>query len=214
MSRTLVAGTFTLLFFFFFARPASAQIHWDASAQIGAEKRFLSNAPPGGPDAGFGPTATLNAHLALLPLLRVGGYFGYDLSPMGGDLGARDLGWGGVRAKILSPWPRGKTRAYVFAGLGYEGVYARSSTSQGVTREGAGGGFFEVPFGLGASYTFWKPWAFVAELGMRAGFASHGSVYEAPGPTIRAPGSLPSNALPSGEDRFAIGLTLGIMLDH
>ena len=212
MSRPLLAGV-TAALFLFAAAPANAQIHWDASAQVGVQKRFLGSQPPGGEDAGFGPTAMLNAHFALFPLVRIGGYFGHDISPMDGGIGARDLTWGGVRAKLLSPWPRGTTHAYLFVGFGYDGVYARSSSSRGVVRDGAGGGFFEVPFGLGASYTFWKPWALVAELGMRAGFAHSGSAYEAPGPTIRTPGLAPANGLPSGEDRFGIGLTVGIMLD-
>src|SRR3954449_10750703 len=87
------------------AKPAHAQLHWDASAQVGIMKRVLVNRPSGGEDAGFGPQGLLAAHVALFPLIRLGGYFGHDISPMGGELSARDLTWGGLRAKIVSPWP-------------------------------------------------------------------------------------------------------------
>jgi hypothetical protein len=187
------------------APSAAAQLHWDASAQAGVMKRVLGSRPDGGPDAGFGPVAQLTGHVALFPLVRVGAYFGHDISPMGGDLSARDLTWGGVRAKLMSPWPRGAFRAWLFAGFGLEGVYARSTARPGGLIDGAGGHFFEVPFGLGSSYTFRKPYALCAELGMRAGFAHSGSAYEPP--ARRTEGLAP------GADRFAIGLTVGFMLD-
>ena len=77
-------------------------------------------------------------------------------------------------------------------------MYARSTLRPGLQIQGAGGHFFEVPFGLGTSYTFRKPYALTAELGMRAGFAHAGSAYASSAP---------------GEDRFAIGLSVGFMLD-
>jgi len=181
-----------------FPSVAHAQVHWDTSAQAGIMKRVLVDRPSGGEDAGFGPVAQLTAHVALLPLLRVGAYFGHDISPIEGPASARDLTWGGIRAKIMSPWPRGAMRAWLFVGFGYEGVYARSTTVAGSTVHGAGGGFFEVPFGIGASYKLRKPWELCAELGMRTGFAHTGSMYEQPG---------------SGTDRYAFGLTIGVLLD-
>jgi hypothetical protein len=192
---------------------AQAQLHWDAAAQVGVMKRVLVNRPTDAPDAGFGPVAQLSGHIALFPLVRFGGYFGHDISPMGGDASARDLTWGGLHAKIMSPWPRGSFRTWLFVGFGYSGVYARSSTIPGAVVHGAGGSFFEVPFGLGASYTFWKPYALCADLGMRTGFGHTGSAYEAPGPEVKGPGRPDGNALPAGTDRFAIGLTVGLLID-
>lgn len=205
---------------------AHAQLHWDASAQVGGMKRVLVNRPDGGGYPGFGPVGQLAGHVALLPLVRLGGYLGHDISPMS-DASARDLTWGGVRAKIMSPWPRGSWRAWLFVGLGYSGVYARSTSAPRLfpgpaggapvradaVVQGAGGGFIEVPFGLGASYKFWKPYELSAELGMHAGFGHSGSVYEDPGPEVKSPGRPDSNALPAGKDRFAIGLTVGILID-
>lgn len=197
---------------------AGAQIHWDASAQLGVMKRNLVDRPTGsaGRDATFGPAGQLTGHVALLPLVRLGAYFGHDISPFQGEASARDLTWGGLRAKIMSPWPRGDARAWLFFGFGYAGVYQRSTATTtaavpGIVH-GAGGGFFEVPFGIGASYKLRKPWELCAELGGRAGFGHSGSVYEAPGPRTTT-GSGESNVAPAGIDRFAFGLTVGVLVD-
>jgi len=222
---SVVAGLL-LLFLLCHARESKAQLHWDASAQVGAMKRFLVNRPANADDAGFGPTAQLTAHLALLPLVHVGAYLGADLSPLGGDAAARKLAFGGVRARGMLPWVRGTVRAWIFAGFGYSGVYAPSyettftitdaaggSTRRPVYVQGAGGGFFEVPLGIGASYRFFKPWELCAELGARFGFGHTGTAYEHPGPGVRVADLPPQNAAPAGFDRFALGLTLGILLD-
>lgn len=206
---------------------AQAQVHWDASAQAGVMKRTLANRPAGGKDAGFGPVAQLTGHVALLPLVRLGAYVGHDISPMGGDASARDLTWGGLRAKIMSPWPRGALRAWLFFGFGYAGVYGRSTSAPrnfpgppgtpavraDAVVQGAGGSFFEVPFGIGASYKLRKPWELCAELGSRVGFGHRGSLYTDPGPQVSSPGRADSNALPAGADRFAVGLTIGVLVD-
>jgi hypothetical protein len=213
---------------FAWPRTAKAQLHWDASAGVGVMKRFFTQPASGQP--GFGPVALLTAHVALLPLVHVGGYFGHDISTLPGDAFPRDITSGGIRAKAVLPWGA-RGRAWAFLGLGYAGVYARSyltsfqvPTGLGTTElrsgrvQGAGGGFFEVPFGLGASYTLRKPWELYAELGLRVGFAHTGSVYEEPGPQLRlddtnGSGGVGQNVAPSGIDRVALGLTLGVLLD-
>ena len=205
-------------------REAQAQLHWDASAQLGVMKRFLADRPAGTDDVGFGPTGQLTAHVALLPLVHVGGYFGHDISPLPGDGSARNITFGGLRAKGMIPWVRGTMRAWLFAGFGYAGVYSPSygttlveggggAERRQVRVQGSGGGFFDVPFGIGASYKLFPPWELCAELGARAGFGHDGSVYEHPGPQIRVPGAPGQNALPAGLDRFALGLTVGVMID-
>jgi hypothetical protein len=189
-------------------------------------KRFLADRPAGTDDVGFGPAGQLTGHLALLPLVHLGGYFGHDISPLPGDGSSRHITFGGARVKGMLPWVRGSARAWIFAGFGYAGVYSPSydtvfSFADGegnVTRrpvrvQGAGGGFFEVPFGIGASYKLRKPWELCAELGARMGFGHGGSVYDLPGPRVRADGFPGQNALPAGLDRFALGLTLGVMID-
>lgn len=208
------------------AGDASAQLHWDASAQVGVMRRVLTQRHRGTDDAGFGPTGQLTGHLALLPLIHVGGYFGHDVSPMPGDPSARQITFGGARVKGVLPWPRGGARTWVFAGFGYAGVYAPSyattfaltqsdgsTARQAVRVAGAGGGFFEVPFGIGASYRLFKPWELCAELGGRVGIGHSGSIYEPPGPGVAVPGGASQRVAPAGVDRFAVGLTVGVMID-
>ena len=219
------ASAVVLALLLLFSRNARAQLHWDASAQLGVMKRSLSNRP-GGDDAGFGPTGQLAGHVALLPLVHVGGYLGHDLSPLPGDAASRNITWGGARLKGVLPWVRGSARAWIFAGFGYAGVYAPSykttfvitdgagvSERRPVRVEGAGGGFFDVPFGIGVSYKLFKPWELCAELGGRVGFGHSGSAYEPPGPRVSVQGFPGQNAVPAGLDRFALGLTVGVMID-
>lgn len=194
--------------------PARAQLHWDASAQAGVVQRILVDRPSGNsPQARLGPAAQLMGHVALFPLVRVGAYLGQEISPMSGSTSARDFTWGGVRAKVMSPWPRGSLRAWLFLGFGYSRVYARSTSfADGSLTHGAAGGSFEVPFGVGASYVLRKPFALVAELGMRTNFGNRGSAYDLPGPQAEA-GRTAGHAPPAGMDRIAFGLTLGVLAD-
>jgi hypothetical protein len=213
LKTSIIAGAAVVAAMLLGPATASAQLHWDASAQAGVMKRVMVDRPSGGEDAGFGPVGQLTGHVALLPLVRLGGYFGHDISPIIGVGSARDLTWGGVRAKIMSPWPRGDLRAWLFLGFGYAGVYARSTTVSGAVVHGAGGGFFELPFGIGASYKVRKPWELCAELGMKVGLGHHGSAYEDPGPRLTSPGAPDTNVPPAGKDRFGLGLTIGVLID-
>lgn len=191
--------------------------------QAGATKRFLSSRPAGSGDAGFGPAGQLAAHVALLPLVRVGGYASYDLSPGPGDAAARDVFAVGLRAKVLSPWPRGSFRTWALLGIGYARVHARGYDTRidgpagprDATVDGAGGGFAEVPIGIGASYKLRKPLELTAELGFRVGFAHHGDAYQAPGAALVIHDAPPASGamLPPGVDRFALGLTVGVLFE-
>lgn len=210
---------------FLFPRASHAQLHWDAALQAGVEKRFLDR-PDGGPNAGFGPIAQVSVHVALIPLVRVGGYFGHHVSPTDGIASTRQVTFGGLRFKGMVPWVRGSARAWIFSGFGYSGAYAPSYRGPtptilipGATPyrvEGAGGSFFEVPFGIGASYKVYKPWELFAELGGRAGFGHSGTLYE-PGPRYAGYPSGPSTLIegraPAGLDLFAVGLTVGALVD-
>jgi hypothetical protein len=206
---------------------AAAQLHGDVSAQVGVMKRFLNERPAGSSEnATFGPTAQLTGHVALIPLLHVGAYVGHDISPLSGDAAARNITFAGARVKGFIPWTPAGLRTWVFAGFGYAGVYEQSyhttfavpdglggTTPTPVRVEGAGGSFFDVPFGLGASYKFFAPWELCGELGFRTGFGHQGSVYSGNGPQVTVPGGGSQNAAPAGLDRFGIGLTVGIQLD-
>lgn len=224
LRRSIAAIALVLLFL---PATARAQLRWDAAAEAGVMKRFLAERPPRGDDAGFGPIGQVTAHVALLPLVRLGGYFGFELSGLGGYAATRTLFGGGLRAKVMSPWPRGDFRAWLFAGFGYMAAYAPSyqrpftipsgiggqGTTADATVAGAGGGFFEVPLGIGASYKLRGRWSLVSELGMRIGLGHTGTAYEDPGPTVSIPGQAESTALPAGRDRFGTSLVVGVQLD-
>jgi hypothetical protein len=222
----IACGLVVLAVTLFHARRAEAQVHWDIGVQGGVNKRFLSGGPS---EAGFGPMAQLQAHVALLPLVRVGGYAGWEHSPLDGDKAPRNMFGGGLRVKVMSPWPRGDVRLWLFVGFGFQGVYAQSYRTTVLTEvtpgsptsglapapalvHGSGGRYFEVPFGIGVSYKLRKPFELFGELGSKVGFASSGSTYD-DGPTVSIAGRPDANGTVAGQDRFSIGLSLGLLID-
>ena len=203
---------------------ASAQLKGDVGAKIGIQKRMLGERPPGGADAGIGPVLQAQGHLALLPFVRVGAYFGHEVSPSS-PAAARRMTFGGLRVKVLPPWPRGRLRAWLFVGTGLVGVYAPSYRTDVTLRTpgqpsevrevligGSGGHFFEIPFGLGASYRLRRPYEIFTELSVRPGIGHQGSVYEAPGRAFVADGFGQNRLEPAGVDRWAVGLSVGLQL--
>ena len=177
---------------------AHAQVRYDLGALGSFVQRFADTAEGGG--------ILLDGHIAVLPLLRIGAYATGEVSDrltlgatapgqVTGSSPIRELLGGGVRVKLVPPWPRGVWRAWLAFGFGYVGVIA----------DDAGGGFFEVPIAIGASYRIRKPIVFLMELGARLGFAQWGSYY-AIGATA------PDQA--SGNDVVAITLSLGIGIDR
>lgn len=184
-----------------FEKTAAAQLHWDAAVEAALDKRFLTNRA-GPSDAGFGPAFRLSSHLALLPLIRMGFYAGYAMSPQsdipetsasGTSVSVlRHMVSGGAEARIFPPFGFTKLKPFLLVGFGYQRTFAGS----------ANGGCLETPLGLGASYRVRKPFEIGALLTSRIGFACHGDLYRATsitgtqGPTV------------TGQDRF--GLSLGI----
>ncbi len=206
--------------------PAAAQLHLDVGGEAGLAKRWLSDRPSsGGPDAGFGPTFELHAHLAILPLLRAGVYVTHDIAPVTG-IAAREITSAGVRLKVLSPLLRAHWRAWVFAGFGYAGAYAPGyvgtygTGSPPVATEvnvaGAGGSYFEVPAGVGLGYRLRRRMELTMELGARIGFAFRGSLYGDDGgrAAFAADGSGGEDRIAKpGDDTFALSLSLGLSFD-
>jgi hypothetical protein len=186
-------------------------------------KRFLSSRDNGLADAGFGPVFQLEGHIAILPLLRAGAYVAHDSSPVAG-ISARQTTSAGLHLRLSSPWPRDPWRVWAFAGLGYASTYAPSyhtalrlsadptQPATDASVQGAGGAFFEVPLGVGVAYKLRKPWELMAELGTRIGFGFNGSVYTS-GAVAFPVGSPSQEIVPSGNDSFAIFLSLGISLE-
>jgi hypothetical protein len=218
-----LAVTLIVLGTLLFPAGAYAQLHWDTAVQAGAMKRFLSSRDSGVPDAGLGPVFQLEGHIAIFPLLRAGAYVTHDISPVDG-ISARQISSVGLHLRLGSPWPRDPWRTWAFAGLGYAGTYApsyhtslrlSSDPTQPATDasvQGAGGGFFEVPLGVGVAYRLRKPWELMAELGTRLGFGFSGSVYTS-GAVAFPSGNASQQIVPSGNDSFAILLTVGIGLE-
>ncbi len=171
--------------------PARAQVHYDLAALVGGSEHFLFNGPSGARLPTPGPSLTLDGHVAVFPLLRVGAYATGDVT----DLDAPSPRWtlgGGLRLKVTPPWPRGKWRAWIATGFGYVGAWSPATASSG----GAGGGAFEVPLAIGASYRFRKPWIVLLEQTTRFAFGHWGSLYET-----------------RGDDIITVGLSVGIGVD-
>lgn len=153
---------------------AGAQVRFDAGVLGSFQQRFGAIAEGG--------ALTLDGHVAIFPLLRVGAWATAEASKPIDAPSVRGIFGGGVRLKIVPPWPRGVWRAWLATGFGYDGLAS----------DAGGGGFFEVPAILGASYRIRKPWVFLMELAARPAFGFWGSYYE------RAPGDVLSVSLSFG----------------
>lgn len=174
-------------------RSAHAQIHWDAELEAGAMKRFRSSGTEGQHQPLVGPTAQFAAHLALAPLIHVGGYLENDISGVRKE-GWRDFTTAGLHIKGYVPIFPKNWRGWVFVGLGYGDRYQHKF--DGIPSES--GGFFEIPFGLGLSYRFRKPFSVFSELSGRALFANtKNSSYD------------PDRA----QDSAAMALSFGLMVE-
>lgn len=204
------------------AREAAAQLHGDVGVNVGAMDRVRSGGIGSG---GVGPVAEIEAHLALLPLLRVGVYASHDWAPNSIDGAAWQVTSAGLHLKGLLPFVRGAFRAWIFAGAGYAGVYAPSydytfdfgdqAGPRHTYATGAGGSFFEVPLGIGVGWKFVKPWMLVAQLGARIDFGFVGSIYDdQPGRTVIPDGGPVAYIGVVGRDWVAPFLTVGIALDR
>jgi hypothetical protein len=173
--------------------PALAQVNTDLGLSAGAAKRFTSNVPAGVSEPGFGPAFDLRGHVAVLPMLRVGLYVSYDLSPVA-DEPSRSFVTGGLHVKITPPLLPTPWKAYLFTGFG--GGYATSSLAAG----SVSGGLLEVPLGLGLADRLSPSWELFVELGGRMEVATFGQMYA------------PSHAGFVGTDSFALSLTVGVSL--
>jgi hypothetical protein len=176
---------------------AEAQLHWDTSADVGVEKRFLRARPADRNDAGFGPFVRAGAHVALLPLVRVGVYAAGSYSPVRGA-SDRAFAGGGLEFRLIPPvrFPPWIAHAYLYTGFGYSAVWA---TPKGGTA--LRGGCFDLPVGFAATHRIRKPVEIGLALGTRFSIACNGSVFAEPqlsaGPLAPAPEYL-------GRDIFAL----------
>ncbi len=146
---------------------ARAQVRYDVGALASFQQRISSGVPAARSTFAEGGAVTIDGHVALFPLLRLGAWATGEVSKSVDDAPLREILGGGLQLKILSPWPRGVWRVWLATGFGYDGLVS----------DAGGGGFFEVPAIVGASYRFRRPWVFLMELAARPSFGFWGSYY-------------------------------------
>jgi len=177
---------------------ARAQVHWDAGAQAGATDRIATGAVP---SRSPGPSGEIHAHVAVYPMLRVGPYAAFDLSPVSG-LPDRRVYSAGARAKVTPPWLAAPWRVWGFLGFGIAYAYAPSTPSL----RSSSTTMPEVPVGVGMGYRLHGPWELCAELGARWNLAGIGGQRSAPA----AGASMVEPFL--GNDLLAVSLGVGVSL--
>jgi hypothetical protein len=150
----------------------------------------------------------LHAHVALLPMLRLGAYVSHDvvLGPV--DRQTTELG---LRAKVTPPVLAAPWRGWAFLGFGYARSYRPSHwLDQGALGSGLVGGaegeIGDALFGVGIGTRFRAPWVLYAELAGRVGLAFSGALYD------RTACSCLRDPYP-GHDSFAGSLSVGLSLD-
>jgi hypothetical protein len=184
------------------ATPCRAQVHWDVGAQVGAMQRFQTGAGAAPSSPFVGPVGELHAHVAVVPMLRLGPYVTHDIASYVPSAGvpARQITEAGLRAKIAPPLLGGPWHLWGILGLGYARAYWPSHAERSVPVPGIEGDFLDLPVGLGVGYRVRgprDPWELTAELGARIGLAFLGAMY---------------NDAP--RDSFALSLSLGVSLDE
>lgn len=179
------------------ASGAHAQVHWDLGVQSGATERIATGPAPGRTP---GPSGEIHAHIALYPLLRVGPYAVYDLSPVEG-LRVRGVYAGGLRAKVTPPWLSAPWRAWGFVGFGVAYAYTPGSSSL----QAAHTTMPEIPLGVGIGHKIRGGWELCAELGARWNLAGLGG--------SAAPPPRPVQVF-VGDDLLAVSLSVGVNLNE
>jgi hypothetical protein len=195
------------------ARAEGARVHWDLGGQVGALQRLRRDLPEGESLPTLGPSAELQAHVAVLPMFRAGVYATFDASrATGAGRPWREYVGGGLRFKVTPPLLRRPFRAWVYAGIGGEWAVQPSFTVPGAMPASAGGnvvagaqgGILELPFGVGFG---WAPWEassswLIAEAGARAALLEGGTLYDSSVCLCRRPFD--------GKESFAVGLSVGV----
>lgn len=208
------------------ATQARAQVRGDLGAFAGVSQRVLVS--PSGGQGTPGPLVGVEGHVALMPLLRLGGYVTGEIAPTSDVVPAKDMLAFGVRAKIVPPWPRGDWHIWGALGFGFVTAYSPSYSQKlllppsgggapvptQANVDGAGGGFFEVPLSFGASYRVRKPLVVFAELTTRFGFGFFGTLYGGGnGRSVVTADLTPAAISSSGTDVFAAQLAVGAGFD-
>jgi hypothetical protein len=167
-------------------------VRWDAEIAEGADVRVLTSRPAGEAASGAGPSLDLSAHVALVPLVRIGVYAHHDASTEGQSLSSA-----GLDVRVLFPWLSGGLRGYVHAGVGEAlAVAPAHALVGGAFVSAASGSLTEVPFAVGLTYRVDPGLWLSLEAGARLGFAFGGAAYGS--------GS-------AGDDALAVFLDAGVV---
>lgn len=177
--------------------PARAQTHWDVGAQAGATERIATAS--GAPARSPGPSVEIHGHVAVYPLVRIGAYGTFELSPTSG-MRDRLIYGGGGRVKLTPPLLPAPWHVWAFLGAGF--AYAQLPDSGESTPTA------EFPVGLGLGRKLSGPWELCAELAARLDVA--GLSWHEPVPL--PPGVPASGDNPSGGDVLAVSLSVGVSL--
>jgi hypothetical protein len=168
-------------------------------------QRFMTGAAPGAASPEPGPVGEVRAHMALLPMLRLGPYLAHDIAPLSGEAPARQITEAGLRAKLSPPLLALPWRTWVFVGVGYDRAYEHSHRlASGDFVPGLAGGSLQTRVGFGLGYRLDRTWELFAELGGRIGLLFAGSMYDSAGCSCGEPYQ--------GKDSFALSLSLGLSL--
>jgi hypothetical protein len=187
---TLAAAILTL------SSLARAQTHWDVAAQAGVAERITA---PHAPTRLPGPIVEIHGHVALYPMVRVGAYGTFELSPTSG-LPDRFVYAGGGRVKLTPPWLPAPWHPWAFLGVGY--------AYENIPHLGLSTSTVEVPLGAGLGRKVSGPWELYAEIAARLEVA--GLSWQAPVPLPSGARARGDNA--SGGDVLAVSLSVGVSL--
>ena len=173
-------------------------------------ERIATGRDAGGASREPGPVAELHAHLAILPMLRVGPYVAHDVVPLSGSP-SRQIPEAGLRGKLSPPILAAPWQTWGFLGAGYARAYEPSHTIASALgpagfAPGQNGGLLEVRLGLGLGYRLGRGWEAFLELGGRAGLLFVGSLYDR--------GACGCGEPYAGKDSFALSLSLGLSLNQ
>jgi hypothetical protein len=176
-------------------------------------KRFGNGEVIGAPSREFGPVFELDAHLALLPMVRAGIYVAHDIEPLSYGP-ARQFTEAGIRGKLSPPLIGGPWQTWIFAGVGYARVYAPSHTGPDAAFiDGSGGGLVEFRAGLGLGVRLGRGWEPFLELGGRAAPLVLGGLYDRAVSLCAGGGNCGGNDY-AGKDSFALSLSVGLSLNQ
>jgi hypothetical protein len=181
-------------------------VHWDVGVQLGVRQRVPDGREGAAP--GPSPMGELQAHVALLPMIRIGPYLTHDVS-LSSIAPNRQTTEAGFNLKLTPPLLSAPWHGWAFVGLGYARAYAPShpvTAGSGVI-PGTEGTALDTSIGIGIGARIRGPWVVFAELAGRIGLLFGGAMYN------REPCQCLRDPYP-GRDLFAASLALGLSLEE